>query len=391
MLLTFKQKLLRTIKRHKKKQSLHTAIALVASFCFVIAFSFFTKSTEVVAVSKEKDAVLTATFVGDLMTGRYIKVVTDEYGYDHLFHYVKPYFDASDYVTGNLESPVVTSESAKPKDKDVTFYTEPQAIPALKKAGFDVITLANNHILDYGKSGFNATLKELRKADLDYVGAGRDIEAAKKISYRTVNGIRVATLGFSDVVPAGFAATSKRRGVAKANPDLYMPQVAKAKQNADLVIVHMHWGFEYNSNFDPRQKEIARALADAGADIVIGHHPHVLEPVEVYKNTLIMYSLGNFVFDQGWSRTKESVLVQYKLMKDGKAKVELVPIVISQGQPRPVTGGLDLYRREKIFSQLTTETIYTDGWDQVWTREDNKIVREVNHAHVLKGVKKGGQ
>jgi poly-gamma-glutamate synthesis protein (capsule biosynthesis protein) len=133
---------------------------------------------------------------------------------------------------------------------------------------------------------------------------------------------------------------------------------------------------EYDSGYHPRQQGLARALVDAGADVVVGHHPHVLEPVEVYKQGVILYSLGNFVFDQGWSRTRESVLVQYKLLQGGKkAKLELHPMVIREGQPRPLTGWSNVYRREKIFNQLTEEFMYSDKWNQTWTREGDYISR----------------
>jgi gamma-polyglutamate biosynthesis protein CapA len=386
--LTWRQKLQRYIKRHKKRATFHTAIAAAVTFVFLITANTLDRA-HAVEVKDDPESRLTITMVGDMMFGRNIEeVVVPNIGYERLFEHVRPYFEHSDYVTGNFDNPIVYRDGYPKADKFIHVKSRPEVAKALKNVGFDSVNLANNHVKDYGKQGLMDTLKALDEQDIDTVGAGRDLKSATKVSYRTVNGVKIAVVGFSDVIPRDFTARKNRAGIAPADPDIFFPLVAKAKSNADLVLVHIHWGLEYDSGYHPRQQDIAHALVDAGADIVIGHHPHVLEPVEVYKNGVIFYSLGNFVFDQGWSRTRESVLVQYKLLKNGQARVEIHPVMIREGQPRPVGGWAEIYRREKIFSQITEEMMYSDEWNRTWKREGDSIVRVVDHSRVLNGVKR---
>lgn len=158
--------------------------------------------------------------------------------------------------------------------------------------------------------------------------------------------------------------------------------IAEASKKADLVLVHVHWGQEYDNEPNDRQKDLAKAIADAGADVIIGAHPHVLEPIEVYNGTVIFYSLGNFVFDQGWSRTRDSALVQYHLMNDGKGRFEVTPLNIREATPTPL-GKSDFLKRKAIFRQLTK------GTNLDWKEENGKLTFEVDHADKLKNNKNG--
>ncbi|MGA8941352.1 MAG: CapA family protein [Thermoactinomyces sp.] len=384
-MMTLKQKFQRYIKRQQKKAVMHTWFAL---FTVIALLAILTglEHTGTTVVKDDPDSRLTLTFVGDMMFGRNIAdVIIPKYGSEYLFQYVRPYFRYSDYTTGNFENPIVFQDGYPKAKKFIHLSTRPEVAKTLKKIGFSTVNLANNHMKDFGKQGLLDTLRAFRDVKLDTVGAGSDLKSAAGVEYQTVNGVKIAALGFSDVIPVDFRATHKRSGIAPADPDVWFPAVAKAKKNAQLVIVHMHWGLEYDSRYHPRQKEFGRALIDAGADIVVGHHPHVLEPVEVYKHGVIFYSLGNFIFDQGWSRTRESVLVQYKVLKNGTARLEIHPLLIRQGQPRPLTGAGKVYRREKIYMQITQERIYSNAWNRVWKREENKLVRTVPLPPKLKG------
>lgn len=384
-MMTLKQKFQRYIKRQQKKAVMHTWIALFIVVVLMVSLPGLYHS-EIAAVKDDPDSRLTLTFVGDMMFGRNIAdVIIPKFGYEYLFQYVRPYFKYSDYVTGNFENPVVFQDGYPKARKYIHLSTRPAVAKALKKVGFSTVNLANNHMKDFGKQGLLDTLRAFRDAKLDTVGAGSDLKSAAGVEYETVNGIKIATLGFSDVMPVDFRARHNRSGIAPADPDVWFPAVAKAKKNAQLVIVHMHWGLEYDSRYHPRQKEFGRALIDAGADIVVGHHPHVLEPVEIYKNGVILYSLGNFIFDQGWSRTRESVLAQYKVLKNRTVRLEIYPLLIREGQPRPLTGLGSIYRREKIYMQITQERIYSDAWNRTWKREENRLVRTIPLPPKLKG------
>ncbi len=151
--------------------------------------------------------------------------------------------------------------------------------------------------------------------------------------------------------------------------------IEEANQNADLVFVNMHWGVEYDNQPHPRQTELARAMIDVGADAIIGHHSHVLQEVEKYKDGVIFYGLGNFVFDQGWSRTKDSAIVQYDLLSDGTGRFEITPLRINGAQPYVTE---NKYNQMKIHLQLMRNQP-----EENFKKEDGKLILEVDHSNVL--------
>ncbi|MFC4078366.1 CapA family protein [Salinithrix halophila] len=384
--LNLQQKMLLNTKRHKKKAPLHTAIAFGISFALLVSIPLLDGGKPVTADSNNLDEVLTMTMVGDMMLGRHVEKVAERKGSDSLFRYVKPLLKESDLVTGNFESPILLGDPEKypPFDKAIRLNAGQESAVALKKAGFTSVNLANNHMMDYGGPGVSDTKKAFEQARLETVGAGRDRYNAKQILYQEVNGLKVATMGMTDVYQSGFPARQGTPGILPASPKTVLPLVRSAEKSAALVVVHIHWGVEYDNNVHPRQRDLGRALVDAGADIVVGHHPHVLEPVEIYKNGIILNSTGNFIFDQGWSRTRETALFRYRLAKNGTAKLEVIPMWISEGHPRPLAGLRNLYRREKIYLQLTEGWIYSKAWKKEWKREGDKLVRELDHSRILK-------
>lgn len=372
--------MLRWTKHHKKKAPLHTTIALILSIILIAALLVADSlDTPVTAGSSEKSKdALTITLVGDMMFGRFVNKVGERKGYAHLFKNVQPYLNEAHLVTGNFEHPIVTGnpDHYPVADKKIRLYADSAVPSVLKKSGFTSVNLANNHAMDYGAPGLMDTKNTFRKAGLETVGAGRNRYDAQRILYQKINKWKVATLGVTDTYVKGFPVTKSTPGVVTAQPKRMLPLVEKAKKNADLVVVHIHWGVEYDNNIHPRQRDLGRALVDAGADIVVGHHPHVLEPVEFYKDSVILYSLGNFIFDQGWSRNRETALVQFKMTPDGKARLEVHPMIIQEGQPRPLKSWLHLYRREKIYFQLTEEMIYSKSWKEKWIRKESFIFHE---------------
>ena len=319
------------------------------------------------------------TAVGDMMFSRHVHTAAERHGFKALFDYVRPVFLASDYNTGNFEQPVVLDDTTAGAPREINFKTGAAAVQTLKEVNFTTVSLANNHIMDYGAEGLRDTLAVFEKEGIAAVGAGLDLDEAMRIDYRTINGIRIATLGFTDVYPlinpldrggeasdpAGYAAASGRPGVLAAKPHHVAPLIQRARHNADLVIVHMHWGEEYNSTITAAERDLARSMVDLGADIIIGHHPHVLKPVEIYNGAVIFYSLGNFIFDQGFSRTKMSAVAQYKLMDDGSARVEITPLSIREARPRPLNPvlnwGFGLKIRRILTKALTARSARSDG------------------------------
>ncbi|KAF1678040.1 MULTISPECIES: capsular polyglutamate synthetase PgsA [Bacillus] len=374
--LSFHEKLLKLTKQQKKKTNKHVFIAIPIVFVLMFTFMWAGKA-EKPKVKTYADDVLSASFVGDIMMGRYVEKVTKQKGADSVFQYVEPIFKSSDYVAGNFENTVTYQKDYKQAKKKIHLQTNKESVKVLKDMNFTVLNSANNHSMDYGVEGMKDTLGEFSKQNLDIVGAGYNLDdAKKKISYQKVNGVTIATLGFTDVSGKSFGAKRKTPGVLPADPEVFIPMISEAKQRADIVVVQSHWGQEYDNDPNDRQRQLARAMSDAGADIIVGHHPHVLEPIEVYNGTVIFYSLGNFVFDQGWTRTRDSALVQYHLKKNGTGRFEVTPIDIHEATPAPVKKGS--FKQKTIIRELTKDSNFS------WKVEDGKLTFDVDHSDKLK-------
>ncbi|MBX9955207.1 CapA family protein [Peribacillus simplex] len=381
--LNAKEKTLIFIKRTKKKNLKYTGIILPILLIALVITSWMGRAEEVKTIATKSDQPLTMTMVGDVMMGRYVEEVTEKHGYEYLFRYVKPYFSNSDYVSGNYEHTALKGEVSNYKGADtpIRLNSNTSGVEAVKDAGFSVVSLANNHMMDYEEQGLLDTIDEFKSTDMHYVGVGSNtVEAKNSIDYADVNGVRVATLGFTDVYGKDAVSKNDKAGLLNSNPDLLFEMIGKARDakqgNADLVVVNMHWGQEYSTSTTDRQKDLAKAIIDAGADIIIGHHPHVLQSFDVYKDGIIFYSLGNFIFDQGWTRTKDSAMVQYHLAIDGKATIDVVPLQIEEATPRPATSSID---KSRVYRQLTKET----SEKVQWSKKEDRIEITLDHKKVI--------
>ncbi|WP_035187462.1 CapA family protein [Alteribacter aurantiacus] len=378
--LTLKEKHLKRIKKHKKR-ALRDSLALLAICLTVIAsYQLF---DHLAADASDTDAPreeseLSISMVGDIMLGRYSGEVLNRQGTDYPFAHAKPIFDQTDIVTGNFEHPILIGDPSEYEDvrldKDITLHANLDAANAVKQAGFTHVNLANNHMSDYGIVGMYDTLETFNRLDIPTTGAGLNIDQAREIHYEQVNGMTVATLGFNDAYMTNERrATATQEGVVPMEPEYVIEDIKEANENADFVIVHAHWGEEYDNTVHPRQRELAEAMAQAGADVIAGHHAHTLQPIEVIDNTVVIYGLGNFVFDQGWSMTRETAVVQYDLYSD-RAEVTVHPMYIEESQPRPAT---NRYRQEKIFNSISTDFVFTDSFNDTWTRDEGRLVKTI--------------
>ncbi|WP_433609024.1 CapA family protein [Dactylosporangium sp. CA-139114] len=245
----------------------------------------------------------------------------------------------ADLTVVNLETAITTRGTPEPKTYH--FRTDPRAVDALKAAGIDAVTIANNHILDYGRVGLLDTLDALHAADYPYFGAGRNTEDAYAPLYTTVQGVRVALLGFSQVheLASTWAPGPDRPGVALAfDTDRATASVTAARARADLVIVFNHWGEEANSCANSEQKTFAARLAKAGADLIIGAHAHTLQGSGWLGSTYVAYGLGNFLW-YGTSKSTETGILRLTVRARAVTKAEFLPAVVSDtGQPVLLTG-----------------------------------------------------
>lgn len=263
--------------------------------------------------------------VGDIMLGGTASEFVERYGYDYPFEYVAAELARGDVIFGNLEGPLTVRGEAV--DKQFAFRTPPDKVaPALARAGFDVLSLANNHSLDYGPRGLFDTLAALEDAGLKAAGAGADSAAARAPVVVSANGLDVGFLAYSNTFPASFWATAERPGTAFGYAQHIHADVTQLRERVDVVVVSFHWGQEANTALREYQPRLARVAIDAGADIVAGHHPHILQGVEYYEGGVIFYSLGNFTFGSYSERARSSVIAHVLAGPGGVREVELVPI-----------------------------------------------------------------
>ncbi|MFC7483147.1 CapA family protein [Luedemannella flava] len=247
----------------------------------------------------------------------------------------------ADVTMVNLETAV--TERGTPEPKTFHFRAPDTAYRALVAAGVDVVTIANNHALDYGRVGLEDTLFSARAAGMPTVGAGRDTAEAYAPWITEVKGVKIAFLGLSQIaeLSSRWAPTASRPGVAMAfNETRAVNAVKAAKQQADVVVVYLHWGYEGVACPNSQQKSLAGVLSRAGATLIVGVHSHLLQGGGWLDRTYVQYGLGNFLWwrDDAWSNDTGVFKVSFR--GTSITKTELIPAVISRktGQPLPVTG-----------------------------------------------------
>lgn len=229
---------------------------------------------------------------GDLMLDRYIRKSIDEKGQKFPFKKIERLLMGNDIVLANLEGSF-TDFTPKPyAPNNLSFTFDPNLVPILKKLGFNLFNLANNHSLNFGKEGFSQSQKYLEKNSIDYFG-----EPYNGNNIYTIKNIRDSKIGF-----VGY------HQLTNANFDSVITAIKEMKDQTDFIVAYTHWGAEYQTKFSSIQQQEARKIIDAGADVVIGSHPHIVQPIEIYNNKVIFYSLGNFLFDQTFSQKTQEGL-----------------------------------------------------------------------------------
>ena len=271
------------------------------------------------------DGHLTVAFVGDMMLDRGVKSsVSKNFAGDYagLFSEVADQLSNYDLLFANLEGPI--SDRGVDQGGLYSFRFDPKVLPALKAVGFTVFSVANNHTFNWGGEAFTDTLSRLAENGITYVGGGFSGSEAYAGKVITVEGVKVAFLTFSQFRDGGVNSTSTRPGMAMVLEKEIAESVSKARAEADLVVVSYHFGEEYEKLPNDFQQKYAKLAIDAGADLIIGHHPHVVQTLEQYKNVYIIYSLGNFIFDQYFSpETMQGGLLEVEI-NPGSKRIEKV-------------------------------------------------------------------
>jgi len=289
---------------------------LALSFYFIkdfFAFSYV--SVESIYDNFEQEQKINMLFVGDIMLDRHVGEKINANGMDYIFGALakKDFFTGYDLISCNLEGAVADNGAHYEPTMSYDFSFSPALIAELNDYGFNFLSLANNHFTDQGERGIIETRKNLDALGVNYTGCRDGL--VDDCSFKTVNinGKKMAMVGLSAVY-------------SSLNQEEISEILSGLKDNSDFIIVNVHWGNEYEHNYNLIQQELAHLFIESGADLVIGHHPHVIQGLEVYQDKLIFYSLGNFVFDQYFSvDTQQGLAVGVELSGD-KQTYFLLPV-----------------------------------------------------------------
>ena len=280
-----------------------------------------------------------------MIAGQYNNIFKNK-GYNYPYTATRRFITNADLAIANLECPVST-RGKKNRKKLFTYRARPESLKGLKWAGFDLCNIANNHSMDFGRDAFFDTIKNIKKQGMLYSGGGKNIEEATKPAFVTVKSQKIHVVGYHLVLYKSTShATKTRPGVGTAHEGNIKKRLSKWANNCDILIVLFHWGSEYTHVPLQYQRNNARLCIDMGADIVIGNHPHVWQPVEIYKGKPIIYSLGNYVFGSYGRKmnnlkAEESFLLTINFIKDKLHHLKLIPIDVDNKRvnfvPKPMS------------------------------------------------------
>lgn len=299
---------------------------------------------------------ITLAFGGDVhFAERTLKLLDDP---STAFGPISSVFTAADVAMVNLESAV--TERGTPEPKTFHFRAPATSYDALRAAGIDIASLANNHALDYGQVGLEDTLDSAAEKQFPIVGAGRDADQAYGAWVEEVKGVRIAFLGMSQIgeLASRWVAKDDRPGIAMAfDTERAVNAVKEAKESADVVVVFMHWGIEYNECASSQQKSFAAKLASAGASIIVGSHVHKLQGDGWLGKTYVAYGLSNFLWWYNDAASNDTGVIRVTLTGTSITKTEFLPAYIDRktGQPKIVSGS-EAERISKKFTSLRSCT-----------------------------------
>ncbi|WP_445671726.1 CapA family protein [Paenibacillus sp. FSL R7-0210] len=287
------------------------------------------------------------TFAGDILLDGFVGDQIAKYGVDFPFAKVAPVLKKADLAFANLETPVSVRGAAA--SKTFAFRSKPAALAGLSKAGIDGVSVANNHILDYGRTAMLDTLIHLDKNNIGHTGAGANMDEAFKPYVKTVKGKRIAVLGTSRVLsdPSWYAGKNSPGAASAYTAEPLLSAIKKSAKDNDYTVVYIHWNQEFKDYPEAYARKLAKQMIDSGADIILGAHSHCLMGIEYYKHKPIYYSLGNFVFNRstrGGDKTLHSMLVNFTI-NPSEVTSSITPVKIIGGQPNFMG---DAYNKETI-------------------------------------------
>lgn len=312
---------------------MRTPIALLLLGTVIVAAILLFRSNPPSLVEQDvpdRDASYVLFFVGDIMLDRGVLHMVQTQGENSWTFPLAPvaeYLKEADFLFGNLES--IISDKGRNVGSIYSFRAPPASIEALAAVGFDMVSVANNHSFDYTIEAFADSLKRLESAGILYAGGGfTNREARDPSLFSLPNGTTIGVVAYTTVGSPSWEATEDRAGIAwvdETRMDQLREDIENAKKVADIIVVSFHFGEEYQPEPSKSQRIIGETAIEAGADIVVGHHPHVLQPLEQYRDGWIVWSLGNFLFDQYFSpETMSGAILQIEVQDKNITSVNLV-------------------------------------------------------------------
>lgn len=260
-----------------------------------------------------------------------------------------------DAMMVNLENAVTRSVDSV--EKEFVFRMRPEYLSLLGKAKITLVNCANNHAADFGTEGILETIHFLDSARIRHVGVGRNFAEARKPVILTINGIRIGFLGYGGV--SAFLASRTEPGTTPRSRRIILSDIARLKPRVDFVVVNLHWGEELAAEPDSAQIALAHAIIDAGADLIIGHHPHVLQGIEYYRCKMIAYSLGNFIFGGNSKSANCSTAIVKARFTPDSVETQLVPVKVRRWRPEPADSAtaLEIRRLVEERSKMFTDSM----------------------------------
>ncbi len=318
---------------------------------------------------------VTMLFGGDVMLAHWVPDHLKRSGLDYPFRAIQPLLQHADIRFCNLEDPIGKPDTTKRRDKKYTFALSAKYRGALNFAHFDIVNMANNHIMDFGKNLADSTLFYLNQLGIKSVGYGQNAESAPGPAILSKDGVTIGFLGYSMTFPKDFWATDSTAGTAYPDTRNFVNRIKDLNDKVDFTVVSFHWGAENSDSTKKYQQVFAHRAIDAGADLIIGHHPHVWQGLEIYKHRLIAYSLGNLSFGSFSPTAIESGLLQVQAGHDTIFDAKIFPLDVKnvevRFQPRPVHGKeathflSELRRYSARFDSTSTLKIESDG-ELIW-------------------------
>jgi len=300
-------------------------------------------NNEVEEIKEDDSLELRFLFFGDLMLDRHVGEIINRQGLDSLFSLAEAesFFENYDLISANLEGAVTNEGQHYPPHNLYDFAFKPEIIKELKKYNINFFNLANNHLSDQGRIGIEETYRNLSQLGFYYSGCQDAHLAFTTSSESVILGEEMPILDFNNCSDVVLEIKGERivfLGFSSVYRDIdeqeVLNRIKDLKDNNDLVIVNVHFGQEYQERANDKQRSLARAMVEAGADLIIGHHPHVVQDYEVYQDKPIFYSLGNFIFDQYFSdKTQEGLAIEVNFKKDSEVyKIDFKPYLIKTKQ-----------------------------------------------------------